>query len=170
MTRLEYAEVWNFKFQRMADPISFDDARHRYSSASDQDWFSVGAFGVGSPEGGVPEYTLEIVPGPSFIGVSFYDQAYRQCFKYGFRRTDDRMFLQTVWSWEYPDDGAFHKLNGSLVTASRTFRPDGTMHWRSSDKRTQMVEEFDAADIDVEKHWEDIPVFGAWDSISRFER
>lgn len=169
MPRVEYAKVWDDIVHVMAGPITESEALRLFVDAAATEWYSVGVFGDDVPEGGVPEFTLEIVPGPSYISVTFYDQLYRMRYKYGFRRHESRMFLESVTSWTYPDEERFYRRNKSSLTEIRTFTLDGTMHWYSHDKRTGMVEEFDAP-ADVSTHWEPVPAFGDWESISRFER
>ena len=44
------------------------------------------------------------------------------------------------------------------------------MHWYRSDKVANINEEADYRDMDVSWHWEPVPAFGDWASISRFNR
>lgn len=170
MTRTEYGGAWVGDDRELNNPMTAAEAEVRFASKVPQDWFSAAVYADTTPHGGIPDFTLEIVPGPSYISVSFYNSAGSILFQYGFRTHEGAMFLESVTSWDYPDQNTFYRRNKSLVTSNRSFQTDGTMHWRSSDKVRGVVEEFDAADIDVSKHWEPIPRFGEWASIGRFER
>lgn len=170
MNRLEYAKGWNHKTLRMGQPMTAADAAQRYTTGPDTDWFSVGAFGDDVPDGGVPDYVLEIVPGPSFISVSVFDQFYCLRYKHEFRRHENRLFLEEIVRWDYPNDGNTYSMSKAVLVESVTFRPDGTGASKTTDYRTNMVDAFKIKDMDMTAHWEPIPVFGEWDSIARFER
>lgn len=103
--------------------------------------------------------------GPQYVSVTFYDERSRQTFLYDFQRIEGRMFLQEVWSWTYADGGD----DSAVLIETRSFKPEGLMHWRSNDRVARVIEEFDAP-ADVSSHWEPVPVFDEWESIARFER
>lgn len=169
MNRYVYGRAWN--------PISWDvgdmteaEARRRFASDDDDDWFSVAAFAEGVPDDGIPEYVMELLPKAEYVNVQFFDPSRSLRFVYGFRKHGDAIFLDNIVEYTYPDDGMQRRVSESSVMESLSYRPDGLVHQQKEDSSKSTVEEADYRDVDVSSHWEPIPEFGQWDAIARFDR
>ncbi len=169
MNRYVYGRAWNPIFWDMK-PVSEAEARVRFASDDDDDWFSVAAFAEGVPDDGIPEYVMEILPHAEYMKVHFYDQSRNLRFIYGLRKHGDAMFLEKIVEYTYPDDGVQHRLDECSVVESLNYKPDGLVHQRKNDKSKPVVEEADYRGVDVSSHWEPVPEFGQWDRIARFDR
>ena len=155
----------------MGLPIDAEEARRRYAEGGEREWFGVAAYADGVPDGAPPEYTMEINPWLNFISVSFHDQLCRMRFKFLFGKTDAGvMFLEEIYDFRYPDESTYFTRSGSVLTTNYRYRPDGSMHWYRDDAVKGVIEEADYRDIDVSTHWEPVPEFGEWASITRFDR
>ena len=148
-----------------------EQAEQMYLHGGRDDWFSVCAYANGVPDGAAPEYTLEVLPHGEFFALGFYDQLCRLRFEFLFRKqSDGRLFLVEIYDFRYPDESTYFTRSGSVLTTNYRYRPDGSMHWYRSDKIANVIEEADYRDIDVSTHWEPVPEFGEWASITRFDR
>jgi len=78
--------------------------------------------------------------------------------------------LEEIYDFRYPDETTYYIRSGCATNTNYRYRPDGSMHWRRSDKVANVIEEADYRDIDVSTHWEPVPEFGDWASITRFDR
>ncbi|WP_341210491.1 hypothetical protein [uncultured Microbacterium sp.] len=169
--RTVYGRAWNQVRLRIGGVIGEEQARLRYLSGGKDDWFSVGAYADGVPDGAAPEYTMEVTPQGGFISVSFYDQLCRVRFEFLFGKTDAGvMFLEEIYDFRYPDETTYYTRSGCVTNTNYRYRPDGSMHWRLTDKVANVTEQADYRDIDVSTHWEPVPEFGEWASITRFDR
>jgi hypothetical protein len=170
MNRYVYGRAWNYKTLVMGGQITVDEARRRYESGGDDDWFGVAAYAEGVPDGGVPEFSLEIRPRGEFIRVTFFDRECRIAVKYAFTEEDGRLFLREITKWTYPDDGQYYRRDGSLVMENNRYEPDGTLHWTRTDSVADVTERARYQDVDLSRHWEPIPPFGEWEQVARFDR
>ena len=169
--RTVYGRAWNQVRLRIGGVIGEEQARLRYLSGGKDDWFSVGAYADGVPDGAAPEYTMEVTPQGGFISLSFYDQLCRVRFEFLFGKTDAGvMFLEEIYDFRYPDETTYYTRSGCVTNTNYRYRPDGSMHWRLTDKVANVTEQADYRDIDVSTHWEPVPEFGEWASITRFDR
>ncbi|MGC0368305.1 hypothetical protein [Microbacterium sp. SLBN-111] len=169
--RVVYGRAWDDLGLQMGGIISSDEARRRFLDGGKDDWFSVGAYADGVPDGAAPEYTMEVTPQGGFISVSFYDQLCRVRIEFLFGKTDAGvMFLEEIYDFRYADESTYHLRSDSILTTNYRYRPDGSMHWYRDDAVKGVIEEADYRDIDVSTHWEPVPEFGDWASITRFDR
>ena len=169
--RTVYGRAWDDVRLHIGGVIGEEQARLRFLDGGKDDWFSVGAYADGVPDGAAPEYTMEVTPQGGFISVSFYDQLCRVRFEFLFGKTDAGvMFLEEVYVFRYPDESTYYIRSGCVTNTNYRYRPDGSMHWYRDNAVKGVIEEADYRDIDVSTHWEPVPEFGEWASITRFDR
>lgn len=119
--------------------------------------------------GNVPEAVIEIDWKNDFAGVWFFDEFGRQSLNYAFRRHDSRLFLFDVIEYTYPDDQA-HGLANSSRTEELTFQTNGLVRSVITDDTIHQKVNEERSGVDVAKHWEPVPQFGNWESLSRWNR
>ncbi|HEY7482960.1 MAG TPA: hypothetical protein VH912_00735 [Streptosporangiaceae bacterium] len=116
-----------------------------------------------------PEAVIEVCWKNAYLGVSFKDVQGRTDLQYSFTRVDDqRLFLSDVTSWHYPE-GARFEFEAARIE-SHTYRPDGYVSRRVDDVATDRIEVSELLDVPVEAHWEQVPAFGRWTSVARYDR
>jgi hypothetical protein len=118
---------------------------------------------IGLPE--KPNCFLEINIELKFVGVNFLDENLRDYLHYSFFELESRaLFINQVIYREYRGDTDL--ATRAIITQ---FNPDGKTKIRDNDliKDECKVNEFYT---DIKKNWEDIPEFGQYESIIRFDR
>ncbi|WP_278103739.1 hypothetical protein [Microbacterium proteolyticum] len=169
--RTVYGRAWNSRLLVMGGVVTEGEARRRFDEGGEEEWFAVAAYAEGVPDGAAPEYSMEVNPGRNFISVSFHDQLCRIRFKFLFLKHENgMMFLTEIFAFRYPDESTYYTRSGCVTNTNYRYRPDGSMHWRRTDKVANVTEQADYRDIDVSTHWEPVPEFGEWASITRFDR
>jgi hypothetical protein len=169
VNRYVYGRAWSHVTWDIGE-IPEAEARVRFASDDEDDWFSVAAFTEGVSDDGIPEYVLEMMPKATDAKVRFFDLSRSLRFVYEFGRVGDALFLDTIREYTYPDDGVQRRQNEAGVVETLRYTPEGLVHQRKDDTSKPTVEEADYRDVDVSSHWEPIPEFGQWDSIARFDR
>ena len=175
-----HGHQWNDDMRFMMDVTTEEDARKRYV---DGPWFSV-AIGEGlltSPAQSraaeaagqlrpIPEFSLEIMPGPPRSSRSSTSTKGSIKAIYAWRPEGVRLFLFDVIIYTYPDESRFYGQNESLFIDSFEFHLDGTSREEHTDMTTRMVDATDRRDVDLSKNFEPIPVFGDWAGLGRADR
>lgn len=82
---------------------------------------------------------------------------------------DDRIFLDSIVWYVYPEGERFFRRSASIATVEMGFRPDG---YAKEDRVTRggrgepsQVESREFRDVDVTANWFRIPEFGDWDDL-----
>jgi hypothetical protein len=176
-----YGSRWNSTMRFMIDTVSEDEARRRFTNGP---WFSV-AIGDGLATSAeqsraataanialpVPEFTLELEPGPSDVNTFFYNEQGSIVAIYQFRRHDEQtLFLHEAVFYFYPDEPRYFGQNECLVVDSVEFHLDGTSRSEHNDRSKPMIDVTDRCDVDLAMNWEPIPTFGDWTSLGRADR
>lgn len=120
-----------------------------------------------------PDRVLEVCWHNRFLGVWFFDQPLRRSVHYSFDRRDTErepwLFLHEMIVWTYPKATA-RLLNECSAVRRVRFTPEGIIRDSTRDHTTHREEIVDTSDVDVASHWEPVPVFGQWSSVSRHDR
>lgn len=117
---------------------------------------------------GRPEAILEIAWVNDDIGTWFLDSEVRRHLHYSFFRVRDRMFLRQVTLWDLPP-GAILKSEARTIEVV-LYQPDGIVSQTVRSKAAGKTELVEKHGVDVSPHWEQIPVFGEWASMARYDR
>ncbi len=167
-----YGTRWSGNKRGMLKSLTEDEARQRFDGLVEQPhhWFSVAAMRDGAGPHAAPEFVLEVLPHAEFIGVQFLDQHHSKRFSYGFRKSDSRMFMESVVEHRYADDTSFHRMNESRLVEEMVIRPDGYVKQFVNDYTTNETHISEYRGVDVSGNWEKVPVFGDWEGFGRFER
>jgi hypothetical protein len=157
VTQVTYARRWNLVLGKPLDPVSEQEAR-RLDEAGD---FYLVVFDGGYVQVNWAERAL---------AVYFLDERTRPWLCYTFVRLDeDRMFMESVLRWEYPDETA-RAMTGATLTEELRYRQDGVVEREVRDDVAREVRRQTITDVSVDINWEPVPRFGEWDSVVRQDR
>jgi len=158
-----YGWAWHDEDRHPIDELTEEQARTAWD---DGPQLGVAA-GEGLADGAVPEYSLELSPHGEDVRVNYYTSEGSIEAIYDYGTIDDRLFLEEVTEYLYPDDGQHHSHIANLAVRMYFFKPDGYCRLRTRIKETgvETVEEF--SDVDVSDHWLDPLAWGDWDRIGR---
>jgi hypothetical protein len=159
--RWTYCEKWNGLLVKPLTPIDEDEARRRHDSG--ELYTAVGE------EAGRPRVLVHVRLGNQYVGVKFLDDLGRDALIYNFRLTDRRMFLRKIINYTYGDEPGV-KGRVPLIVETLTYAPDGVVRRETDDSRLDTVKVQDYDSVDVTTHWESVPSFGEYESITRWDR
>lgn len=160
MPEATYSERWSDLAGKPTSVISEDEARERNASGEP---FTVT---LGDPE--APDAVIDVAWKNDHLGVWFFDQEVRRSVHFSFRVHGDKLFLVTVMNWKYPEGAV---LRNEATTIERvSYTPEGIVTHEVTDKVADQKTIRDISDVDVRMNWEGIPVFGEWESVTRFDR
>jgi hypothetical protein len=185
MMGVVYGQMWNDDLRFIFDHISVDDARKRYR---DGPWFGLAvgeglctsadearaaeATGVSLP---VPEFCLELEARARDVRALFYDERNSVTILHDWGVVGDRLFLESVVRYYYPDQPRFFVQNESLKIWSMSFKPDGTAkeNTRLPPPPGAFVRTNDFTEhrnVPLGNHYIPIPEFGDWAALGHRDR
>lgn len=189
MNHLIYGSRWNNGFSMMLGAVSESVAREHYDQGLTISIASgVAELAAARPddlafEGEQPaEWSLytELSRSvrrpsqPDVAMVEFYNfWGSREATYYFYRQEDGRLFLQQVNEYDFADDTAFAEDNEWSVLTEHAFRPDGyssVVVRRELPDGSTDVEMTEYSGGDFSTHWEPVPAWGDWASITRRDR
>lgn len=189
MTYLIYGVLWNNALSMMQDPMSVDDAKARYEHGLE--------VGIAS---GLEELAAEPPDDLDFEGeqpaewwlytelsrstrsslqpdvaiVEFYDFWGTKVADHTFHRQDDgRLFLTEAAEYDYATSTGFVEDNEWTAMTVHHFQPDGTskvVERRTASDGSTEERSTEHRGGDFRTHWEDVPAWGDWASITRRDR
>jgi len=168
--RYVYCRAWNPARWRAGSEITEEEARRRFVSDNEDDWFSVVAFRADDPNQEIPTFVLELMPHATTIRAKFYEPTRSQRGEYIFRQRDGKMFFGYAFQWYYPDDGQHHRLNQSALIEEFKFIPYGIAERTINDKSDPQIHKVSYRGIDMSDHWEPVPEFGDWARFGNEQR
>jgi hypothetical protein len=117
-----------------------------------------------------PESLVEVNWSNDYIATWFMDDELRRHVKYSFTKTDkSTLFLDQIKMWDYPED-AKDGLSSATKVTSFSYSQDGVAHETIDDSAAGTVETISRSDVPLNINWEQVPEFGDWASISRWDR
>ena len=123
---------------------------------------------LGDPER--PDALIEVNWSLDFLGTWFLDDKLRRNLKYAFARVDAKtLFLEQIILWEYPED-AVRDLNTATRVTTLTYNQDGVAHEAIDDAVAGTVEVISRSDVALDINWEQVPKFGDWSRVARWNR
>ncbi|MEU6130986.1 hypothetical protein ABZ805_17595 [Saccharopolyspora sp. NPDC047091] len=155
-----YSERYSDLAGKPTGPLSEEQARERHASGEPY------AVTLGDP--GSPDAVIDVAWKNDHLGVWFFDEKVRRTVHFSFQARESKLFLTTVMNWKYPDDARLR--NQASVIERVSYNPDGIIQHEVIDKVAEEKTVRDISDVDVTMNWENIPSFGEWDSVSRFDR
>jgi hypothetical protein len=160
-----YGWSWHEEERHPIEEMTEDEARAAFDAGP-----QVSVVALEEP-GGVPAYTLTMDAGAHSASVTHYTAAgsIEARFHYARLGSDDRLFLEQVTEYLYPDDGAFHSELGSLARRTYRFWPDGRARVKSLVREAggETVERLTG--VNVSDHWVDPISWGDWDRIGTYQ-
>jgi hypothetical protein len=160
--QVTYSRRWNKGQKKPLDPVSAEEARRLDEEG---DYYTV-VFG----DGDTPSGYIEVNWGEQYLAVYFLDAQSRPWLVYSFTRLDeDRMFMDSVMRWEYPDDTA-RAMSGATLTEELRYRQDGVVQREVRDDAAREVRRQTVTDVPLDINWEPVPRFGEWESVARQDR
>lgn len=162
MTEVHYYRRWGFGWgaDGGVDPYTVEQARQVDAEGEPI------AVVLGPPT--APDAVLEVTRSEDFARVFFLDEHQREQASYTFVQVDaDRMFLEEVTVWDYPDTPDSDEPNS---IESTTIAQDGTSVETTQDFVAGEIITRQYRDIPLTDYWEPVPTFGEWDSIARKAR
>lgn len=123
---------------------------------------------LGNPE--QPGSLIEVNWSLDYLGTWFLDDKLRRNLKYSFARVDPKtLFLEQIMLWEYPEDAVRDLYTATKVT-TLSYRQDGIVHEAIDDSIAETVEVISRSDVPLDINWEQVPKFGDWSGIARWDR
>ena len=105
-----------------------------------------------------------------YLGTWFLDNKLRRNLKYSFTRVDAKtLFLQQIILWEYPED-AVRDLHTAARVTTLAYNQDGVVHEAIDDSVTGTEEIISRSDVPLHINWEQVPKFGDWSGVARWNR
>lgn len=160
MNAITYSKIYSSLAGRPTFLISEAQARKRHASGEPY------TVTIGDPES--PDAVLDVVWKNNHLGVWFFDDKMRRTVHFSFDVRDGRLFLHVVTNWKYPEGAVLR--NEASVIEEVCFTTDGVVTHEVADKSAEVRTIRHISDVDVAPNWDDIPAFGEWESVSRFDR
>lgn len=182
MTYLIHGSRWSDGPNLMLDPISEEEARAAYEKGDAVCVACGRATLTGYVSGedreaepGEPaEWTLFAELARDVVVVEFFNFWGTREATYTFRRQPDgRLFLVEAVEYEFEDLTRYVDGNAWSVMEEHSFDPDGTSSvtvYRARPDGSQDVSMTEYKDGDFSAHWEPVPTFGDWTSLTRRQR
>jgi hypothetical protein len=183
MPHLIYGRLWNNDLEVMVDPMSEEEARKTFETGGEV-MVAAGRAplsGIASdsdedePEDPEPaEWSLYADLDRGYVEVQFFGFFGTREATYGFdRQSDGVLFLTDVSEYDFARRTMTTEDDDRSTFTLHTFRPDGTstevVHTRDADG-SEDVRSTERRGADLAEHWEPVPEFGRWDSITRRRR
>ncbi|KZC93893.1 hypothetical protein AWH51_00550 [Clavibacter tessellarius] len=70
----------------------------------------------------------------------------------------------------YPIEPQYYGPDEAVYVAQYLYKPDGYTKEVLMDDADPLTHVSEYRDVDVSKHWEPVPEFGAWASLGKFNR
>ena len=157
MERITYADAWNFSERRPDPTITASEARARHDSGE--------RYTALLGDGTYTEKSITLELGLGRITVNFFDVRQRVGMTrvYG-QREGDRIFLESTAFYNYSDEDV--RGERAVHWEATAFGKDGS--WRCTEHHADGSDDSAGYLIDVAEHWEMVPAFGEYASISRY--
>ncbi|TWD83151.1 hypothetical protein FB561_4309 [Kribbella amoyensis] len=162
---VRYCFKWNYADSCPGDLLTEEEARSRDSAG--EEYTAV----LPPRDGTTAPVLVTVVRKTGVVVVTFLDEPGRKAAEYTFlKKTDPRLFLSRVSLWGYPTDEPGLRLSSSSWHETVNYREDGTVKRVVKNKVERSQEVFEYTDVPMDSQWEDLPVFGNYRSIARYER
>lgn len=79
------------------------------------------------------------------------------------------LFLGQIVLWEYPED-AVRDLNTATRVTTLAYNQDGIVHESIDDSVAGTEEVISRSDVPLDINWEQVPEFGDWSRVARWNR
>lgn len=188
-----YAEDWHDELRFVRDPISLDEARHRFVHGPQfvvvpgTGWLDDFDRAEDAQREGrvlpVAPYALYVNPLADasadlddtrttlYIEANFFDLHTGSLrMVYGWKRLVDRMFLKSVVAYTYPDDERYHVCFECTEAVTLDFDPAGTSRETIDRTSRPTLDVIDRADVDLSANVEPVPEFGDWARFGVLDR
>lgn len=150
-----YCEKWWIIEKKPLKPMSEESARLRHQKR--QSYTAI------LSKNGQPRFIINIAD--KWVSIAFLDDLYRKYLQYDFKEIkSDKIFLNTVIYWEYEDNS-----DSEISTMMLRYQESGDILMEKRNLKTGEVEERETHD-NVERNWEDYPLFGQYMFICKEER
>jgi hypothetical protein len=117
-----------------------------------------------------PDALIEVNWSLDFLGTWFLDAKLRRNLKYSFARVDAKtLFLEQIMLWEYPED-AVRDLDTATKVTTLSYKQDGVVREAIDDSVAETVEAISRSDVPLDINWEQVPEFGDWSRVARYNR
>lgn len=157
-----YCEAWNDLNECPEHPLTVEEAQARHASG---ELYTAALYSGEKPS---PGLRVEIRWETDYAAVIFMDEYGRDELDYTFSVVDGALFLQVITSHDYGDSEERGGYADSERMEMYSYTPDGVCD-RTVDADGDVTQD-SRWGVDVSRHWEPIPEFGAYESLIRRER
>ncbi len=165
-----YGQSWHPTRNQPTEALDEAEALARFNGERPKpEWFTVAAFADDATPGRVPEFYAEITPHGNYAKVFFIDPFGSIHYIFGFRKTGERLFLEYIKAYTYPDMSKYYGQDESIKVVANYYKPDGVVEVETNDDAMPDISVVHVKGVDVSAHWEPIPAFGDWESLGRFD-
>ena len=117
-----------------------------------------------------PDALIEVNWSLDFLRIWFLDDKLRRNLNYSFARVDAKtLFLEQITLWEYPED-AVRDLDTAAKVTTLSYSEEGVVREVIDDSVTGTVEVISRSDAPLDINWEQVPKFGDWSRVARWNR
>ncbi len=160
-----YGWKWNPRKRLVLEELTEEKARKAFVTGP-----QLAVIALPEPDG-VPAYTVQMNAEAVDVRVIHYTKggSVAANIHYSVPEGEDRLFLEQVGEWLYPDDDEYYSELKAKAFRQYFFKPDGIAEVRSriTGAGAETVEQF--SDIDVSDHWVDRVTWGDWDRIGTYQ-
>jgi hypothetical protein len=157
-----YCERWNEWLDKPIVPLTEEDARARHERG---ELYTVAYVPDGGSKAvGAVEVRLEV----GFARIYVFDEHARVEQIRTFDRRGDRMFLEEVTDYEYPDTTERLRMDQASLVTEHEYNEDGTGKLSVHRAGTEYSDGWDLSlkpGQTMEGHWAPVPEFGAYDAL-----
>lgn len=157
-----YCRRWNTITATPIEPLTPARAQRRDRA---KQWYAAVVGDVAAPR-----CFVEVAWENEHVGVWFLDDHLRQSAHYSFTRVDEKtLFLDTITVWHYPR-GASRDFDDATTIESIEYTPEGLATRETTDVKTDTLTTEQYSDVPLDLHWEPVPTFGDYRSLTRLDR
>lgn len=155
-----YCEQWNYVLHKPLTPFDEIEARRRHESGNLYTAVTTDSDGL--------RILVHVRLENDYVATHFHDKEGRDTLVYNFRVIDGRLFLRKIITYTYDENST--SPHGPLVVETYAFTPEGICRQETDDSRVETIEVVDRHSVDVSTHWENIPEFGEYAAVAKYER
>lgn len=160
--RWAYCDRWNGLLEEPIEPFAASEAQRRHETGK-----LYTAIGTESDR---VKVLVEVRLETGYVGVKFLDDLARNELIYSFSVVDGRLFLSEIISYDYGDSQERGDDADPVAVENFAYTPEGTCRHKVDNSLVETISAEDYHSVDVASHWEPVPPFGDYDSVTKWDR